>query len=70
MVLTVLADILRAVDSGELYIAALAMLDLSAAFDTMDRETLLTRLKESYGLTSVGDSSLFVAEDLHLNRPC
>ena len=47
-VLKVLADILRAVDSGEL--AALAMLDLSAAFDTVDHETLLTRLKKSYGL--------------------
>jgi hypothetical protein len=57
------------VDSGELHIAALAMLDLSAAFNTVDHETLFSHLKESYGLTSVGDSSLFVAEVLHLKRP-
>jgi hypothetical protein len=47
-VLKVLSDILRAVDSGDL--AALALLDLSAAFDTVDHETLLRRLKKSYGL--------------------
>jgi Reverse transcriptase (RNA-dependent DNA polymerase) len=39
VVLKVTADILQAVDSGEL--AALAMLDLSAAFDTVDNETRL-----------------------------
>ncbi len=48
-VLKVLADILRAVDGGDL--AVLALLDLSAAFDTVDHETLLTRLKRSYGLS-------------------
>ena len=47
-VLKVLGDILRAVDSGDL--ACLTLLDLSAAFDTVDHETLLRRLKESYGL--------------------
>ena len=47
-VLKVLSDILRAVDGGDL--AALALLDLSAAFDTVDHETLLHRLKQSYGL--------------------
>jgi hypothetical protein len=47
-VLKVLADILRAVDSGDL--AALALLDLSAAFDTVDHQTLLLRLTKSYGL--------------------
>ena len=47
-VLKVLADILRAVDGGDL--AVLALLDLSAAFDTVDHETLLNRLKKSYGL--------------------
>ena len=44
----VLADILRAADSGDL--ADLALLDLSATFDTVDHETLLHRLKKSYGL--------------------
>jgi hypothetical protein len=47
-VLKVLADILRAVDSGDL--ALLTLLDLSAAFDTVDHETLLHRLNVSYGL--------------------
>jgi len=47
-VLNVLTDILRAVDSGDL--AALALLDLSAAFDKVDHETLLHRLKQSNGL--------------------
>ncbi|HSN23631.1 MAG TPA: reverse transcriptase domain-containing protein [Methylomicrobium sp.] len=46
--LKVLADILRAVDSGDL--SVLTLLDLSAAFDTVDHETLLHRLRVSYGL--------------------
>jgi len=44
----VLGDILRAVDSGDL--ATLALLDLSAVFDTVDHVTLLQRLRISYGL--------------------
>ena len=47
-VLKVLADILRAVDGGDL--ACLTLLDLSAAFDTVDHAILLRRLNESYGL--------------------
>ena len=47
-VLKVLGDILRAVNSGDL--AALTLLDLSAAFDTVDHVTLLQRLRISYGL--------------------
>ena len=47
-VLKVLSDILQAVDSGDL--AVLALLDLSAAFDTVDHMTLLQRLRISYGL--------------------
>ena len=47
-VLKVLGDILRAVDSGNL--AVLTLLDLSAAFDTVDHATLLRRLCVSYGL--------------------
>ena len=46
--LKVLLDILRAVDSGDL--AVLTLLDLSAAFDTVDHATLLRRLATSYGL--------------------
>ena len=47
-VLKVLADILRALDTGDL--AVLTLLDLSTAFDTVDHATLLRRLEVSYGL--------------------
>ena len=47
-VLRVLSDILLALDSGN--IAVLALLDLSAAFDSVDHATLLQRLRKSYGL--------------------
>jgi len=42
------ADILLALDSGDL--AMLTLLDLSAAFDSVDHDTLLKRLQKSYGL--------------------
>jgi hypothetical protein len=48
-VLKVLSDILLAVDSGDL--SALALLDLSAAFDTVDHHILLKRLQISFGLS-------------------
>ena len=48
-VLKVLSDILLAVDKGDL--ALLTLLDLSAAFDTVDHATLLRRLEVSYGLS-------------------
>ena len=47
-VLRVLTDILSALDSGDL--AMLTLLDLSAAFDSVDHDTLLKRLQKSYGL--------------------
>src|SRR5208282_5569407 len=47
-VLKVLGDILSAIDGGDL--AALTLLDLSAAFDTVDHTILLRRLKVSYGM--------------------
>jgi len=50
-VLKVLSDILLALDSGNL--AMLTLLDLSAAFDSVDHDTLLQRLQRSYGLGGV-----------------
>ena len=46
-VLKVPSDILLALDSSKL--ALLSRLDLSAAFDSVDHETLLQRLQTSYG---------------------
>ena len=47
-VLKVMADILLALDRGD--IAFLILLDLSSAFDTVDHATLLKRMEISYGL--------------------
>jgi hypothetical protein len=47
-VLRVLSDILQAVDRGDL--AALVLLDLSAAFDTVDHEILLHRMRVTFGI--------------------
>ena len=43
-----MSDILRVLDNGD--IALLTLLDLSAAFDTVDHAILLKRLEVSYGL--------------------
>jgi hypothetical protein len=47
-VLKVLSDILKALDTGDLPV--LTLLDLSAAFDTVDHAALLRRLEMTYGL--------------------
>ena len=43
-----LSEIIQAVDRGDF--AALVLLDLSAAFDTVDHEILLQRLHIRYGI--------------------
>jgi len=44
----VINDLLLSADRGE--VTALSLLDLSAAFDTVDHQLLLTRLKERFGV--------------------
>ena len=48
-VLKVLSDIYHAVDQGD--IVALLLLDLSAAFDTVDHPILIKRLEHSFGIS-------------------
>ena len=50
-VLKVIADILQALDAG--YLTMLILLYLSAAFDSVDNQTLLDRLRISYGINDV-----------------
>ena len=45
----ILANIFQVIDSGN--IALLSMLDLSAAFDTVDIDILISRLNISFGLS-------------------
>jgi len=47
----VMVDILLALDSGNF--AILSLLDLSAAFDTVDHDTLLQRIQMSYGFDGI-----------------
>jgi len=50
-VFKVLSDILLAINAGDL--SALVLLDLSAAFDTVDHDILIRQLKTSYCLSGV-----------------
>jgi len=57
----IVSDILVAFDHGD--IAALALLDCSATFDTVDHDILLRKLSESFG---VDDTALYSGS--HLTR--
>ena len=50
VVLKIVSDILQAADSGK--VTLLGLLDMSAAFDTVDHAILLERLQTSFGITS------------------
>ena len=50
-ILKVMSDILMALDDGNL--AMLTLLDLSAAFDSVDHVTLLQRLQTTYDITGM-----------------
>lgn len=65
-VLHVFSDILAAVDRGDF--AALVLLDLSAAFDTVDHGILLERLQRSFGID--GDVHHWLASYLTGRSQC
>jgi len=65
-VMRVLSDILDALDRGDF--AVLTLLDLSAAFDTVDHTTLLRRLQITYGITDT--ALVWFASYLHERKLC
>jgi len=51
-VLQVISELLQAVDRGE--VGALILLDLTAAFDTIDHDILLWTLQQTFGIDGFG----------------
>ena len=61
-------DLLLAADSGQ--VSALCLLDLTAAFHTVDHDLLLLRLERQYGLRGVvrdGSSPTCLADHIELS---
>ena len=52
----VLSDLLEALDRGD--VGVLLLVDFSAAFDTVDHETLLRRLELTFGISGAALSWL------------
>jgi hypothetical protein len=59
-VLKVLSNILAAVDRGE--IAALVLLDLSAAFDTVGHDILLERIRQTFSIVDLSAQLVEIEE--------
>ena len=60
----VITDVLCAADRGE--VRLLCMLDLSAAFDTVDHDILIERLQQSFGVQGL---ALYWIESFLCDRP-
>jgi len=62
-ILRVLSDIILAVDRGD--VAALVVLDLSAACDTVDHDILLQRLRVTFGIGDVAHRISLVGRNMY-----
>jgi len=61
--LKVLSDAHVATDAGR--VTLLSLLDLSAAFDTVDHQILVERLRRTYGLSARALLDLFLSVRAH-----
>ena len=66
-VLKVITDVLRAANRGE--VTLLCLLDLSAAFDTVEHDILLDRLQMSFGVHGIAPSWLESFQQQQSMRP-